>query len=91
MQFDLCNEKIFSNFADDFIGKSGQNGVFLHGKSGQNDVFLHGKSGQNIFNSMINRKLDNIIANHYAQQSTALLLSGARQVGKSYAIRKYGQ
>jgi len=45
--------KIFSNFAAGFIGKSGQNGVFLHGKS-----------GQNIFNSLINRKLDNIIANH---------------------------
>ena len=43
----------FSNFADDFIGKSGQN-----------NVFLHGKSGQNICNSMINRKLDNIVANH---------------------------
>jgi hypothetical protein len=54
----------FSNFADDFIGKSGQNNVFLHGKSGQNDVFLHGKSGQNICNGMINRKLDNIVANH---------------------------
>lgn len=65
--------------------------MFLRGKSGQNNVFLHGKNGQNICNSVINRKLDNIIANHYAQQSTALLLSGARQVGKSYAIRKYGQ
>ena len=65
--------------------------MFLHGKSGQNSVILHGKSGRNICNGMINRKLDNIIANHYAQQSTALLLSGARQVGKSYAIRKYGQ
>jgi predicted AAA+ superfamily ATPase len=75
----------------DFIGKSGQNGVFLRGKRGQNNVFLHGKNGQNICNGVINRKLDNIIANHYAQQSTALLLSGARQVGKSYAIRKYGQ
>lgn len=40
---------------------------------------------------MIKRKLDTIIASHFAQQSTALLLSGARQVGKSYAIRKYGQ
>ncbi len=40
---------------------------------------------------MIYRKLDNIIAHHYQTSSKALLLMGARQVGKSYAIRKYGQ
>ena len=40
---------------------------------------------------MINRKLDNVIGNHYQTSNKALLLTGARQVGKSYAIRKYGQ
>lgn len=40
---------------------------------------------------MIYRKLDDIIAHHYQTSSKALLLMGARQVGKSYAIRKYGQ
>ena len=38
---------------------------------------------------MINRQLDNLIEEHYANTRNALLLSGARQVGKSYAIRKH--
>lgn len=40
---------------------------------------------------MITRKLDTIIENHYATSRNALYLYGARQVGKSYAIRKYAQ
>lgn len=40
---------------------------------------------------MIIRKLDNIIKNHYASSNNALYLYGARQVGKSYAIRNYAQ
>ena len=40
---------------------------------------------------MINRYLDGLIKEHYANTQNALLLSGARQVGKSYAIRKYGK
>lgn len=38
---------------------------------------------------MINRKLDAVIERHYALSPNALYLYGARQVGKSYAIRKY--
>ncbi|MBO5085858.1 MAG: ATP-binding protein [Paludibacteraceae bacterium] len=40
---------------------------------------------------MIDRNLDDLIKEHYANTQNALLLSGARQVGKSYAIRKYGK
>lgn len=40
---------------------------------------------------MIDRCLDDLIKEHYANTQNALLLSGARQVGKSYAIRKYGK
>lgn len=40
---------------------------------------------------MIDRCLDGLIKEHYANTQNALLLSGARQVGKSYAIRKYGK
>lgn len=40
---------------------------------------------------MINRNLDYIIEQHYASSKNALYLYGARQVGKSYAIRKYAQ
>ena len=39
---------------------------------------------------MIIRELDSQIKEHYKQSNNALLLTGARQVGKSYAIRKYG-
>lgn len=40
---------------------------------------------------MITRKLDKIIEKHYTTSRNALYLYGARQVGKSYAIRKYAQ
>ena len=38
---------------------------------------------------MITRKLDSYIAEFYRTGKNALFLTGARQVGKSYAIRKY--
>jgi len=40
---------------------------------------------------MINRKLDKCIERHYANSKSALLLLGARQTGKTYAIRKYAE
>ncbi|MCQ2369915.1 MAG: ATP-binding protein [Paludibacteraceae bacterium] len=40
---------------------------------------------------MINRALDKYIENHFATSKSALLLKGARQTGKTYAIRKYAQ
>ena len=65
-------------------------------KSGKNIVILVWKSGKikkNIFRkvAMIQRELDQLIENHYKQSSSALLLTGARQVGKTIAIRKYAQ
>ena len=41
------------------------------------------------FTAMLSRKLDNIIEKHYANNKSALLLKGGRQVGKTSAIRKY--
>ena len=38
---------------------------------------------------MLNRHIDSVIERHYATTNKALLLSGARQVGKTYAIRRY--
>jgi len=38
---------------------------------------------------MISRKLDSLIENHYKTDKKALFLTGARQVGKSFAIRKF--
>lgn len=40
---------------------------------------------------MINRKLDQYIENHYSTSNSSLLLKGARQTGKTYAIRKYAK
>lgn len=40
---------------------------------------------------MLNRHIDSIIERHYATTNKALLLTGARQVGKTYAIRHYAQ
>lgn len=40
---------------------------------------------------MLSRKLDNYIEKHYANNKSALLLKGARQVGKTSAIRKYAE
>ena len=41
------------------------------------------------FTDMLSRKLDNFIERHYSNNKSALLLKGARQVGKTSAIRKY--
>jgi len=38
---------------------------------------------------MVNRKLDKEIENHYEMNKSALLLTGARQTGKTFAVRKY--
>ena len=40
---------------------------------------------------MIKRKIDNYIQHHFDNSKQALLLTGARQIGKTYAIRKYAE
>ncbi len=40
---------------------------------------------------MIERLIDKTIENHYINSKSALLLTGARQVGKTIAFRKYAQ
>lgn len=40
---------------------------------------------------MLNRHIDSVIERHYTTTNKAMLLSGARQVGKTYAIRRYAQ
>ena len=40
---------------------------------------------------MLSRKLDKYIEWHYANNKSALLLKGARQVGKTYAIRRFAE
>ena len=50
--------------------------IFLR-KSGQSAGNSRRKCGQNKYNSMINRQLDVLIKEHYANTQNALLLSGA--------------
>ena len=38
---------------------------------------------------MLKRLIDSVIDNHYASTKKALLLTGARQIGKTYAPRDY--
>lgn len=40
---------------------------------------------------MLNRKIDSEIEKHFASTKKAMFLTGARQVGKTYAIRKYAR
>ena len=40
---------------------------------------------------MLKRLIDSVLENHYTTTSKALLLTGARQTGKTYAIRKYAK
>ncbi len=40
---------------------------------------------------MINRKIDRYLVNFFSKSKTALLITGARQVGKTFSIRQFGQ
>jgi len=40
---------------------------------------------------MLYRKIDDIISRHYATERKAIFLTGARQVGKSFAMEKYAR
>jgi Predicted ATPase (AAA+ superfamily) len=40
---------------------------------------------------MLKRKIDNYIKNFYATTRNALLITGARQIGKTYSIREFGR
>ena len=38
---------------------------------------------------MIKRKIDDYIRNYYETNRNALLITGARQIGKTYSIRQF--
>lgn len=40
---------------------------------------------------MIKRKIDNYIKHYYETTRNALLITGARQIGKTYSIREFGK
>ena len=64
----------------------GQKYTYSPWKNGHKYVFLPWKSGQ----KMIKRKIDNKIESFYKNHNKALLLTGARQTGKTFAIRRFG-
>ncbi len=39
---------------------------------------------------MIKRKIENFLADFFEKDNKALLLTGARQIGKTYSIRHFG-
>ncbi len=57
------------------------------GKTGKNTRFDYRKADKH--RTMIHRKADEWIDNHFRNTKKALLLTGARQVGKTYAVRLY--
>ena len=40
---------------------------------------------------MLKRKIDAYIRNYYETNRNALLITGARQIGKTYSIREFGK
>ena len=40
---------------------------------------------------MLKRKIDNYLTSYYQKSDNALLITGARQVGKTYSIREFGR
>jgi predicted AAA+ superfamily ATPase len=42
-------------------------------------------------NIMLKRKIDNYLSDYYRKPGNALLITGARQVGKTYSIREFGK
>ncbi|MCB6972815.1 MULTISPECIES: AAA family ATPase [Butyricimonas] len=40
---------------------------------------------------MLKRKIDNYIRDYYSTNRNALLITGARQIGKTFSIREFGK
>lgn len=56
------------------------------GKTDKTDLFSLGKTDKD----MIKRKIDSYLEHFFEQNKKALLLTGARQIGKTFSIRRLG-
>lgn len=56
------------------------------GKTDKTDLFSLGKTDKD----MIKRKIDSYLEHFFEQSKKALLLTGARQIGKTFSIRRLG-
>jgi len=61
--------------------------MFFPWKSGKNTLFLPWKNDK----QMLVRKIDKYLHNYFSSNRNALLVTGARQVGKTSSIRRFGQ
>ena len=66
--------------------KNGQNHPKKPWKNGQKILILPWKNGK----IMINRKINKYLVDYFEKSKNALLLTGARQVGKTFSIRQFG-
>ena len=66
--------------------KNGQNNSKICWKNGQKVVILHWKNGQ----IMLKRKIDSCLDDFFKNNNKALLVTGARQTGKSFSISHFG-
>ena len=67
--------------------KNAQNAAVLFWKNAFFDIYLHWKN----VNAMLKRKITDYIEHFYKVNRGALLLTGARQIGKTYSIRKFAE
>ena len=64
--------------------------MFFVGKTDKTPQKRVGKTDKR-YKFMLNRHIDSVIEGHYKNTNKALLLTGARQTGKTYAIRSYAK
>lgn len=69
------------------VGKTAKSGLKMVGKTAFLDTKMVGKT----ILFMIKRNIYNNLTNFYKEEKKALLITGARQVGKTFAIRKTGK
>ena len=68
------------------LGKTDKIYYFCLGKTDKTDLFPLGKTDKD----MIKRKIDSYLEHFFEQNKKALLLTGTRQIGKTFSIRRLG-
>lgn len=68
------------------LGKTDKLSYICHGKADKIRPFNNRKGDKD----MIKRKIDRYLADFFEANKKALMLTGARQIGKTYSIRRFG-
>lgn len=69
-----------------YLGKTDKLSYICHGKADKIRPFNNRKGDKD----MIKRKIDRYLADFFETNKKALMLTGARQIGKTYSIRRFG-